>query len=125
MNFITFPMAVGDSVGFIGFDSMGSASKISSNKKQIVPMVSLDEIINGYNPTYIKMDIEGAEKKAIEGARKTIEIAKPYLAISIYHHPEDLWEIPLFIKENFPFYNLFIRIHGHFGMETVLYCVPN
>ena len=73
-------------------------------------------------PDYIKMDIEGAEKEALQGARETIKDFTPNLAISIYHKPEDLWEIPILINEINPNYDFFIRCHNHLCLETVLYC---
>ena len=124
-NFIVIPAAVWSSSGFTGFNSMGPSSKVSNTSENLVPLVTLDETLMGYTPTYIKMDVEGAELEAIKGAKELIKRTKPYLAISIYHRPEDLCEIPLLIKEEFPFYDLFIRVHWHFGLETVLYCVPN
>lgn len=41
----------------------------------------------------IKLDIEGFEKKAIEGALETIKRDKPVLIISLYHNPVDFFEI--------------------------------
>ncbi len=71
----------------------------------------------------IKMDIEGAELEALKGAKKTIQRDKPKLAICIYHKTEDLWEIPLYIKELVSEYCLYIR-HQTFGTgDTVLYAV--
>lgn len=62
-------------------------------------------------PTFIKMDIEGSEKDALEGLRDTIKDKGPKLAICIYHFQEDFWEVPLKIKELNPNYNLMIRNH--------------
>lgn len=62
-------------------------------------------------PTFIKMDIEGSEKDALEGLRDTIKDNGPKLAICIYHFQEDFWEVPLKIKELNPNYNLMIRNH--------------
>ena len=54
----------------------------------------------------------------------TIQRDKPKLAICIYHKPEDMTEIPLYIKSLVPEYKLYIRHHSNRYGETVLYAVP-
>ena len=71
--------------------------------------------------TYVKMDIEGAELDALHGMEKMIKSDKPKLAISIYHKPEDLWEIPLYIYKLVPEYKFILRHHHHRIHETILY----
>ena len=80
-------------------------------------------LMNKEEVTFIKMDIEGAELKALKGAKNIILRDKPKLAISIYHKPEDIVEIPLFIKELVPEYKLYIRHYSNDSIETVLYAV--
>ena len=67
------------------------------------------------------MDVEGAEKNAILGAENTISRYKPRLAISIYHKPKDIIEIPTLLKELVPEYNFAIRHYSTNVYETVLY----
>jgi FkbM family methyltransferase len=43
---------------------------------------------------FIKMDIEGAEPRALAGAKKTLARFRPHLAISVYHTPTDRVTIP-------------------------------
>ncbi|MGL6114975.1 MAG: FkbM family methyltransferase [Cetobacterium sp.] len=78
-------------------------------------------------PTFIKMDIEGSEKDALDGLKHTIMEGKPKLAICIYHFQEDFWEIPLKIKEFNPNYKLIIRNHEKMFclIETVCYGYEN
>ena len=84
----------------------------------------IDEAIaEGDKVTFIKMDVEGAELESLKGAEKTIRRDKPKLAICIYHKPEDMWTIPLYIKELVPEYKLYIRHHSSGVCETVLYAV--
>lgn len=71
--------------------------------------------------TYIKMDIEGSELKALKGAKNIILKHKPRLAISIYHKPLDIFEIPNYILGLVPEYKLFIRHYAADFTETVLY----
>ena len=79
-----------------------------------------------YPPTFIKMDIEGAEKEALRGLEGTIKNYAPKLAICVYHFQEDFWEIPLLIKKLNPRYKLFMRNYERLFslLETVCYaCV--
>jgi hypothetical protein len=47
---------------------------------------------------FIKMDIEGAERKALEGGRVTLAKHHPRLSVSAYHEPDHPVEIPKAIK---------------------------
>ncbi len=57
----------------------------------------------------IKLDIEGLEMKAIEGARQTIQSHKPVIVAAIYHRPEDFFELKQYIQEIHPEYKFMIR----------------
>ena len=73
---------------------------------------------------FIKLDIEGAEQDAIEGAKDTIKKYTPILTICIYHKAEDWHEIPkkvLTINNN---YQLYLRHYMEGIYETVLYFIP-
>jgi FkbM family methyltransferase len=72
---------------------------------------------------FIKMDIEGAEMEALSGAARVIGEFKPRLAISGYHKPEDLWEIPAKLKELNPGYEITFGHHTPIGWESVFYAI--
>jgi FkbM family methyltransferase len=75
--------------------------------------------------TFVKMDIEGAEREALRGMAKTIASYHPKLAICIYHLPDDWWIIPSYIQQLYPAYRFFVRQHEvKFDSETVLYAIP-
>lgn len=74
-------------------------------------------------PTFIKMDVEGAEYQALLGAKEVISKYKPKLAICIYHKPEDIWELPMLIHEINPNYKFYLRHYSFADVETVLYAV--
>ncbi len=65
---------------------------------------------------------ECAEMDTLHGAQQSIERFKPKLAISLYHKPDDLFEIILYIKEKFPFYSCYVDHYTIHSEETVLYC---
>lgn len=83
---------------------------------------ALDAVIN--EPvSFIKMDIEGSERRALIGAKETIKKYRPKLAISIYHKPEDIWELPSLLLEYVPDYTFYLRHYSVCNSETVLYCI--
>lgn len=87
-------------------------------------MDSVDNVLQGNKATFIKMDIEGAELKALEGAADTIRRWKPLLAISLYHKPEDLLTIPQYIRSLNAEYTFYLRgHHPELAIELVLYAV--
>lgn len=90
---------------------------------QTLAAVSLDTVLHACPPNFIKMDIEGAEIQAVQGAKDIIRNNLPTLALCVYHRPSDLWEIPLAIHRLVPRYRLYLRCHGHLNTGLILYCV--
>ena len=82
---------------------------------------SLDNVLRGKEISFIKMDIEGSELKALDGARQLIENNHPVLAISAYHELEHLWEVPLRILELRPACRLGYRHHSWNMADSVCY----
>lgn len=103
------------------FQNSGSGSHMSETGKIVVKGTSLDEEIGEEKVTFIKMDVEGSERKALMGAKGIIKKNKPKLAICIYHNPEDILEIPTYILELVPEYRFYIRHYTSCMWETVLY----
>jgi FkbM family methyltransferase len=86
-----------------------------------IPVVGLDEVLNGGRVSFLKMNIEGAELEALKGARNAIAEWQPKLAISAYHRPTDLWQVPFLIRELRPDYRMYLRQHDGGVIETVVY----
>ena len=66
-----------------------------------VPLVPIDQLVDELRLTrvdFIKMDIEGAERKALAGARGTLARFRPRLAISSYHLPGDVAAIDMLVN---------------------------
>jgi FkbM family methyltransferase len=72
--------------------------------------------------TYIKMDIEGAELKALMGAKQTILRDKPKLNICLYHKNDDMISIIEYIHEIAPDYILYVGQNN--PVETTLFAIP-
>ncbi len=73
----------------------------------------------------IKLDVEGCEMDVLNGAEKTIRKFKPKLELCLYHKTSDLWEIPTFVKELVPEYNLWVNHNTLCTAETVLFASVN
>jgi FkbM family methyltransferase len=89
-----------------------------------VDCVKLDDVLNGEAPTYLKMDIEGAELDALEGARHTIEQHTPVLTICSYHKQDHVWKIPNLIRTMSSGYRFFLRPHLLEVWDLVCYAIP-
>jgi FkbM family methyltransferase len=96
-------------------------SRISDRGATIIQCVAIDHVLPGFNPTFINMDIEGAEMEALAGAEETIKRSKPDLAICVYHSPSHVWEIPLYLHSLNSGYRFYLRNYTSFVSETVLY----
>lgn len=90
----------------------------------IVETVSLDDCCIAEPVSFIKLDIEGSELQALQGARQLICKNRPVLAICVYHKIEDLVEIPRYIHSLQPGYRYYLRHHGSLIYDTVFYAIP-
>jgi FkbM family methyltransferase len=120
-------LAVGDSSRVVLGDHH-DASQISPGGLAVnsYSITTLDDYASEkalHSVDVIKMDIEGAEMAALVGAANVIREFKPRLAISSYHKPEDLWEIPHKLKELNGGYKLFFGHHSPIEWESVYYAV--
>lgn len=102
-------------------NAFGHASKITKEGNEIVNTNSLDNVLDGRPVTYIKLDVEGSELETLKGAVESIKRYRPKLAISLYHKPEDIVEIPVFIESLGMDYKYYIRHYQTRWCETTLY----
>lgn len=84
---------------------------------------SLDSyLMKGDKPaTFIKADIEGMEVEMLRGSANIIKRHCPKLAISVYHHPWDLFAVIETVTSIVPEYIFSLRHHSTNLSETVLY----
>jgi FkbM family methyltransferase len=99
----------------------GAGSAVAQSGDIEVQADSLDKLLSDVEPTFIKMDIEGAEPDALRGATRTLRTNAPTLAICLYHAREHLWLLPKAIREANPDYRVFLRRHSDECWETVAY----
>ena len=117
-------VALGSSPGSLRFQGTGAldATAVAGGGVE-VPRRTLDEVLADDPPDFIKMDIEGAERAALQGAA-TLLRRGPSLAICLYHVQDHLWSIPLLVHALMPEHRLHLRYHGTDAWELVLYATP-
>ena len=94
---------------------------------EAIRVVALDEFAweqTAGRVDWIKLDVEGAEREALAGAKALLTERTPKLAICIYHRPSDLWELPILLKETVPGYRLHLGHHSQNLYDTVCYARP-
>lgn len=94
-----------------------------SENGNFAQVCTIDSEVMGENITFIKMDVEGSELKALQGAQNTIKKLKPRLAISVYHKLDDTVNIMKYLLELNPEYRFYLRHYSACQWETVLYAV--
>lgn len=101
----------------------GRNSKLSNNGTINIMANSVDNIVP--DATIIKFDVEGAELEALKGCSKTITHNSPRMLVSAYHKNEDLYALPLYIKQLNPNYKIYLRHHPYIpSWETNYYVTP-
>lgn len=120
-----FPYAAWSCKATLHFDARSSGSSLICDSGTVgVSAMPIDEVVNPDDRiTFIKMDVEGAELESLRGAQKTIRRYKPKLAVCLYHKPEDMVTIPLYVRKLVPEYRIYVRHHTTAPSDTVLYAV--
>ncbi len=92
-------------VTFHGSASRGAGIEGTNRrgKDRTVRCLTLDHIV-WEEPGLIKLDVEGFEECALRGAKRLMTEFAPSLAVSLYHRTEDVFELPLMIKNFSPEY---------------------
>ena len=112
------------------FASGGDESRVAADGRQgntVCEMTTVDAFVAENDlkrVDCIKLDVEGAEMQALEGAAATLARSRPRLTISVYHRPEDLFAIPLYLKDLLPNSRFYLGHHTACALETVLYVLP-
>jgi hypothetical protein len=120
------PWAAGAERGVARWSLPGTSSAgIATDGELEVQVAPLDELLErDIVPTYVKMDIEGAEPDALRGAHATVTAHRPTLAICVYHVQDHLWSLPLAVAALVEDYRFVLRRYLTDCWEVVLYAIP-
>lgn len=125
-NIICFQDAVFDRDGnfpFIFGDGLGS--RLDSRGTSLAKCVKLDSALVAFKPSFISMDIEGAEVAALKGGKETIKRHLPDLGICVYHYPDQIAEVINTIRSIDSSYGFYVRNYTSYLAETVVYATLN
>ena len=110
----------------LSFGAAGNrGSALGETVKKMLPVdgIPMDEVLGDARVDYIKFDVEGAEREAIEGLSMHLGRDLPTLLVSVYHRSEDLFALPLFLHARFGGYGRFFlrRFSGLPAWDLNLY----
>lgn len=107
-----------------GPDPRASIKNEAAAASTQVQVASLDAMFEGRfdKVDLIKIDIEGFELDALEGAQSLIRAAKPDLAVAGYHKNSHMWEVPEAIRTLAPGYEIHAGHHPSAAYEIEFYC---
>lgn len=102
-------IGVSDMCGTALFGMRGGRNSGVSGGKTEIEFATVDSIAKEQDITFIKMDVEGEERKTISGAAETIRRCNPKMLISCYHRTEDLIALPKEVFKIKDDYKLYMR----------------
>jgi FkbM family methyltransferase len=115
--------ALSDQVGVMRFNAeAGSASAAADDAGEEVQVTTLDLAV-AEPVSFIKMDLEGWELKALAGCERHIRDDRPKLAIAVYHQAADFRTIARYACSIRPDYRLYLRHYTQGWSETVMFFV--
>lgn len=129
-NYEIIPLGLWHKRDKLLFEIIGLGTRATEIKNEYAiecDVLSIDEFVESRNLNkvdFIKLDVEGAEFNALKGAIKTITKFRPKLAISVYHKLQDIYFIPLFLKDICIDYEFYLGHHHSSLFETILYAKP-
>ncbi|WP_179455345.1 FkbM family methyltransferase [Xanthomonas arboricola] len=123
-NLKTINKAISNEHTTLRFKQTGTVSShVSQAGKISVSTTRLDDELEKL--TLLKLDIEGFEAKALEGASRLIRTQRPRMAICVYHYAQDLLDIVEQLDKLVDSYHFRLRQHSpaHY-YDLVLYASP-
>ncbi len=108
-NITTLNCAVGDADGTVTISKQHGTGIGGTSGVCAVGCTTAETIAKNFAPTFIKIDVEGAEAAVIKGAQNTVRQTKPKMKIACYHNSYDIFDIALLINEIYGGYKIHIR----------------
>jgi FkbM family methyltransferase len=130
MSIGAFPLALGNKDRFLRFSGHGESATLRETVEAVdyrqIHVVRFDDLFPFDIVDFIKIDAEGADLEVLQGMERLVIRSRPILALSLYHLPDDITDLPLAVNQMLDglAYNYYIRQHMNNSFESVLYAVP-
>jgi len=112
--------------GSVGFSAQGNPSSgVSEESGESLPALTLDTLVGSDARAFIKLDVEGAEQKALEGGLSTLRSGNSAFGVSLYHRVEDPVQLVRFLLDQGPYEGVFLRAHGENSTDLMAYAFPS
>ncbi|HEV7699986.1 MAG TPA: FkbM family methyltransferase [Pyrinomonadaceae bacterium] len=121
-----FNAGVGEERSKLRFNSAGNmSSSVNNSGDAEIDIFPIQDVVRADGgPVYLKFDVEGAESEALAGCEKFFKDSQTMFAISVYHRPDDLWQLPLYVASKTKDYRFYLRTQGEDGMDVICYALP-
>lgn len=130
MRIEALPLALGNDDRFLQISGQGEAASLhgaaGAPDARLIHVVRGDDLFPFETVDFIKIDAEGADLEALLGMARLIRRSSPVLAVSLYHRPRDITELPIAISallDGLP-YRFHLRQHMYNSFDSVFYAVP-
>ena len=125
LNIVTIPVALGKKFSYINIQGSGVTSRTvkNTNRSYQIVKVPIDFLFDKQGLSHILIDVEGEELDVLSGAKQLIMKSAPNICISVYHHPSDIFRIPIYLHKLQPKYRFYLRNYSGFNTDTLLYCI--
>lgn len=118
------PLGLSNREEKLRFDpAAGSASAVGADGTETIQATTLDRAVSG-NISYLKLDIEGMEAKALNGAAGHLSRSRPILAVAGYHRGSDLVDLPRLVRSLAEGYRIYFRHYTEGWSESIFYFLP-
>ncbi len=124
-NCTTLNNAIWNESKVLFFDGNKGRGGSAKDSGEAIESVTVDEIAEKYGIfTYLNIDVEGAEKEMLQGAKNTLQQYKPKLCMAGYHRSEDIFALVNRVNEINGDYKIYLRHHPHISFwDTNIYCI--
>jgi FkbM family methyltransferase len=122
---LCFPVGLSNRHQLVSFQTgVGEAAAMVAGGEGTILTVRLDDVLPTARIDLLKLDVEGGEAAALQGAASLLARSRPVLVLSLYHRPDDLWRLPALVTSLIPGYRLYVRQHWFNSFDLVLYAIP-